>query len=54
VLGVLPGAGVVQAARRHRGQAEGVVEFAIGEEAGVAGDGRAVELKLDLAVEIDP
>ena len=53
VLGVLSGAGVVQAGRRRRGQAEGVVEFAVGEESGVAGDGGAVELQLDLAVEID-
>jgi hypothetical protein len=33
--------------------AEVIVEFAIGEESGIAGDRRAVELQLDLAVEID-
>lgn len=30
-------------------QAEGVIEFPIGAESGVAGDGGAVELQLDLA-----
>jgi hypothetical protein len=44
VLGVLAGAGVVQAAGRGAGQFKGVVEFAVGKESGVAGDGRAVEL----------
>jgi hypothetical protein len=39
--------------RRGAGQSEGVVEFAVGEESGVAGDGRAVELQLDLAVEVN-
>ena len=53
VLRVLSGAGVVQAGRRCAGQSEGVVEFAVGEESGVTGDGGAVELQLDLAVEID-
>jgi hypothetical protein len=54
VLGVLPGAGVVHAARCGAGQAEGVVEFPVGEESGVTGDGGAVGLPLDWAVEIDP
>jgi hypothetical protein len=35
------------------GQTEGVVELTIGEKSGVTGDGRAVELQLDLAVEIN-
>src|SRR5262249_38753428 len=53
VLGVLPRAGVKQAARGRAGQSEGVVEFAVSKESGVTGNGRAVELQLDLAVEID-
>src|SRR5262249_18210058 len=52
MLGVLSGAGVVQAGRGRAGQFEGVVEFTVGEESGVTGDGRAVELQLDLAVEV--
>src|SRR5262249_21666083 len=54
VLGVLPGPGILQAARRRAGQAEGVIEFPVGEESGVTGDGRTVELQLDLAVEVNP
>ena len=38
----------------HRGQAEGVVQLAIGEQAAVRGDPRTVELQLDPAVEGDP
>jgi hypothetical protein len=53
VLRVLSGSGVVQAGRRCAGQSEGIVEFTVGEESGVTGDGRAVELQLELAVEID-
>jgi hypothetical protein len=53
VLGVLAGAGVVQAAGRGAGQSEGVVEFAVGKEPGVTGNGRAVELQLDLTVEVN-
>jgi hypothetical protein len=53
VLGVLPGPGILQATRRRAGQPEGVIEFPIGEESGVTGDGRAVELQLDLAVEVN-
>src|SRR5262249_31349704 len=52
-LRVLPGTRVVQAGRRGAGQREGVIEFPIGEESGIAGDGRAVELQLELAVEIE-
>src|SRR5262249_9512258 len=48
-----PGPGILQAARRRASQPEGVIEFPIGEESGVTGDGRAVELQLDLAVELD-
>src|SRR5262249_37610677 len=50
---VLPRAGVVQTSRRRAGQSEGVVEFPIGEESGVTGDGRAVKRQLDLAVEVN-
>ena len=40
--------------RGRRGQAEGVVELAVGEQAGVGGDPGAVELELQAAVERDP
>ena len=53
VLGVLPRAGVVQAGGGRAGQSEGVVEFTVREQSGVTGDGGAVELQLDFAVEID-
>src|SRR5262249_34377964 len=53
VPGVLAGAGVVQDGRRRCGQAEGIVEFAVGEESGVTGDAGAVKLQLDFAGEID-
>jgi hypothetical protein len=53
VLGVLPRAGVNQAARGRASQSESVVEFTIGKESGITGNGRAVELQLDLTIEID-
>jgi hypothetical protein len=53
VLGVLSGACVVQASRRGAGQSKGVIEFAVGEESGVAADGRAVEFQFELAAEIE-
>jgi tetratricopeptide (TPR) repeat protein len=53
VLGVQSGAGVVQAAGRSAGQSQGVVEFAVGKQSGVTGDGRAVEFQLDAAVEVN-
>src|SRR4051794_19745851 len=53
VLGVLPRAGVSQAARGRAGQPESVVEFTIGKESGITGNGRAVELQLDLTVEVN-
>jgi hypothetical protein len=40
--------------RGRRGQAEGVVQLAVGEQAGVGGDPGAVELELEAAVERDP
>jgi hypothetical protein len=53
VLGILPGAGVVQAGRRGPGQSERVVEFPVSEESGVTGNGRSVELQFEVVVEID-
>ena len=53
VLGVLPGPRILQAARGRAGQPEGVIEFPIGEESGVTGDGGPVKLQFDFAVEID-
>ena len=38
----------------HRGQAEGVVQLAVGEQPAVGGDPRAVEFELQAAVERDP
>jgi hypothetical protein len=38
----------------HRGQAEGVVQLAVGEQAAIRGDPGAVELELEAAVEGDP
>ena len=48
---ILPGPGILQTARGRAGQAEGVVEFPIGQESGVTGDGGAVEFQLELAIE---
>src|SRR5262249_45826798 len=45
--------GGVQAAGRGAGQVQGVVDFTVGEQSGVTGDGRAMKLQLDFAVEID-
>ena len=38
----------------HAGQPERVIQFAIGEQAGVRGNLAAVKLQLQAAVEIDP
>ena len=38
----------------HQGQAEGIIEFATGQQSGVGGDTGTVELQLHLAVEIQP
>src|SRR3954468_9885883 len=38
----------------HRGQAEGVVQLAVGEQAPIRGDPGAVELELEATVEGDP
>ena len=39
---------------REIGQAEGVVQFTIGEQSGVGGDARTVEFQPQATVEIDP
>ena len=49
MLGVLSGAGAVQAGRGRAGQSERVVEFTVGEESGVTGNSRAMKLQLDVA-----
>ena len=38
----------------HCAETEGVVEFAIGQQSGIGGDPRAMELQLHAAVEIEP
>jgi hypothetical protein len=48
------GARVDQRIGGQRGQAERVVEFPECEQAGIGGDGRAVELQLQAAVEVEP
>src|SRR5262249_30722532 len=53
VLGVQSGAGGVRAAGRGAEQDQSVVEFPVGEQSGVTGDGRAVELQLDVTVEVN-
>jgi hypothetical protein len=39
---------------RHRDETESVVEFPIGQQTGIRGDPRTMELKLQAAVEIEP
>jgi hypothetical protein len=36
------------------GQAEGIVEFPIGQQSGIGGDAGSVEFQLDATIEIDP
>ena len=48
------GACVGEHVARHRAETESVVEFAIGQQSGIGGDPRAMELKLQAAVEIEP
>ena len=38
----------------HRGQAERVVEFPVGQQSGVGGDDRTTELEHQAAIEIEP
>ena len=49
---VAPSSG--ESRRRHDGKAESVVQLPAGEQAGVGGDLRPVELELETAVEGDP
>ena len=51
---VLARPAVGQDIARQCGQPQGIVEFTIGEQSGVGGDPRAVELKLQSAVETGP
>ena len=52
-MAVLPDAGTQQRVDGRGGQSKGVVELATGEEFGVAGDSRAIELQFDLAIEMN-
>jgi len=54
VASVLPAPPFGESGCGHRGQAESVVQFAVGEQAAVRGDSGAVELELEPAVEGDP
>ena len=54
VADVLPAPAFGEGRRGRRGQAEGVVQLAVGEQAAVGGDPGAVELELEAAVEGDP
>jgi hypothetical protein len=51
---VSPGARVGEDLGRHLREAQSVVEFAKREQSGIGGDGGAVELQLQAAVERDP
>jgi hypothetical protein len=48
------GAGIGERSTGHRAEAQGIVEFAIGQQPGIGGVPRAMELKLQTAVEIKP
>ena len=48
------GACIAQHLSGHHGQAEGVVQLTVGEQAAIGGDPGAVELELQTAVERDP
>ena len=48
------GACVSERAARHRAEAEGVVEFAIGQQARIGRDDRTAKLERQSAVEIEP
>jgi hypothetical protein len=54
VLGVLPAPALGEDGCGCRGQADDIVQLAVGEQAGVGGDPGAVELELEPAVEGDP
>ena len=51
---VLPGARVDEEVAGQGRQADGIVEFSEREQAGVRGDGGAMEFELQAAVERDP
>ena len=54
VPAILAGAGVGQNLARHVRQSERVVEFSVGEQAGVGGHDRSPKLQLQSAIEIEP
>ena len=54
VPAVPAGAAVGENFARQSGQAESIIEFAIGEQTGVGGHPRSVELQLQAAVENRP
>jgi hypothetical protein len=39
---------------RHHAETQGIVKFAMGQQSGIGGDPRAMELKLQTAVENEP
>ena len=51
---VLAGAGIGEHVTGHRAEAQGIVEFAIGQQPSIGGDPRTMELKLQAPVEIEP
>ena len=51
---ILAGAGVSERAACHGAEAEGVVKFAIGQQAGIGRDDGAAKLERQSAVEIEP
>lgn len=51
---VLAGAGIGEHVIGHRAEAQGIVEFAIGQKPGIGGDPRTMKLKLQAAVEVEP
>jgi hypothetical protein len=50
---MLAGACVGELLARHRAEAEGIVEFAIGQQARIGGDDGAAKLERQSAVEIE-
>jgi hypothetical protein len=54
VPAVLAGPCVQELVAGHRGQAERVVEFPVGQQSGVGGDDRTTKLEHQAAVEIEP
>ena len=51
---ILAGACVSERAACHHAEAEGVVEFAIGQQSGIGGDGGAAKLERQSSVELEP